>query len=240
MGRRQCKVLKYGMLSTLVAKHEMQRPRGIRTAGPMDCTEQSLIPFKECQMATGKFARLVRLAPLMLALLGGPGAAQTSSTGAVVQSTVMLQTPAGPLPVEVFRLDVAEPLSALVVAPSKCGKRAEVALTATSLAKQRFFVLVPSNGDLCGRFEQLRGVLGDVLALAPEAARLLHSLGSNAEVDASGGANTYMEVELSELDFQLLYAKPEANGMQLFFAGKLKVNGNQMLAMKLQSLFSTQ
>ena len=27
------------------------------------------------------------------------------------------------------------------------------------------------------------------------------------------------------------------NGMQLFFAGKLKVQGNQMLAMKLQKLF---
>ena len=29
-----------------------------------------------------------------------------------------------------------------------------------------------------------------------------------------------------------------ANGMQLFFAGKLKVVGNQMLAMKLSKLFA--
>ncbi len=39
-------------------------------------------------------------------------------------------------------------------------------------------------------------------------------------------------------DFQKLYENPQANGMQLFFAGKLKVAGNQMLAMKLQKLFS--
>jgi len=39
-------------------------------------------------------------------------------------------------------------------------------------------------------------------------------------------------------DFQKLIEKPQANGMQLFFAGKLKVTGNQMLAMKLQKLFS--
>ncbi len=31
---------------------------------------------------------------------------------------------------------------------------------------------------------------------------------------------------------------PQANGMQLFFAGKLKVSGNPTLAMKLQKLFS--
>lgn len=39
-------------------------------------------------------------------------------------------------------------------------------------------------------------------------------------------------------DFQKLLENPQANGMQLFFAGKLKVAGNQMLAMKLQKLFS--
>lgn len=39
-------------------------------------------------------------------------------------------------------------------------------------------------------------------------------------------------------DFQKLVENPQANGMQLFFAGKLKVLGNQMLAMKLQKLFS--
>ncbi len=39
-------------------------------------------------------------------------------------------------------------------------------------------------------------------------------------------------------DFQKLIENPQANGMQLFFAGKLKVTGNNMLAMKLQKLFS--
>jgi putative sterol carrier protein len=39
-------------------------------------------------------------------------------------------------------------------------------------------------------------------------------------------------------DFQKLIENPQANGMSLFFAGKLKVAGNQMLAMKLNKLFS--
>ena len=38
-------------------------------------------------------------------------------------------------------------------------------------------------------------------------------------------------------DFQKLIENPQQNGMQLFFAGKLKVAGNQMLAMKLNKLF---
>ena len=38
-------------------------------------------------------------------------------------------------------------------------------------------------------------------------------------------------------DFQQLISNPQA-GMQLFFAGKLKVAGNQMLAMKLNKLFA--
>jgi putative sterol carrier protein len=40
-------------------------------------------------------------------------------------------------------------------------------------------------------------------------------------------------------DFQKLLENPQANGMQLFFAGKLKVAGsNPMLAMKLNKLFT--
>jgi putative sterol carrier protein len=38
-------------------------------------------------------------------------------------------------------------------------------------------------------------------------------------------------------DFQKLQENPAA-GMQLFFSGKLKIAGNQMLGMKLQKLFS--
>src|SRR6266508_6509884 len=45
-------------------------------------------------------------------------------------------------------------------------------------------------------------------------------------------------IEISEQDFQLLYQNPQAEGMKLFFAGKLKVKGNQMLAVNLQKLFA--
>src|SRR5207249_10295244 len=44
-------------------------------------------------------------------------------------------------------------------------------------------------------------------------------------------------VSMASEDFQKLAENPQANGMQLFFAGKLKVAGNQMLAMKLSKLF---
>jgi putative sterol carrier protein len=45
-------------------------------------------------------------------------------------------------------------------------------------------------------------------------------------------------ISITDEDFQKLYENPQANGMSLFFAGKLKVSGNQMLAMKLNKLFS--
>ncbi|MDB4946025.1 MAG: Sterol-binding domain protein [Labilithrix sp.] len=45
-------------------------------------------------------------------------------------------------------------------------------------------------------------------------------------------------VTLAGEDFQKLIENPQANAMQLFFAGKLKVAGNQMLGMKLTKLFS--
>jgi putative sterol carrier protein len=44
-------------------------------------------------------------------------------------------------------------------------------------------------------------------------------------------------ISITDEDFQKLVENPQANGMQLFFSGKLKVTGNQMLAMKLQKLF---
>lgn len=45
-------------------------------------------------------------------------------------------------------------------------------------------------------------------------------------------------VTLPAEDFQKVYENPQAASMQLFFAGKLKVVGNQMLAMKLNKLFT--
>lgn len=50
-----------------------------------------------------------------------------------------------------------------------------------------------------------------------------------------GGADC--TITIATEDFQKLHENPQANGMQLFFAGKLKVTGNQMLAMKLSKLF---
>ena len=44
-------------------------------------------------------------------------------------------------------------------------------------------------------------------------------------------------IDVADTDFQTLVADPGA-GMKLFFAGKLKVKGNQMLAMNLQKLFA--
>ncbi len=50
-----------------------------------------------------------------------------------------------------------------------------------------------------------------------------------------GGAD--VTIDVSAEDFQKLHENPQTNGMQLFFQGKLKVQGNQMLAMKLSKLF---
>lgn len=51
-------------------------------------------------------------------------------------------------------------------------------------------------------------------------------------------ANAGATIEIAENDFQTLHANPGSEGMKLFFAGKLKVKGNQMLAMNLQKLFA--
>src|ERR1700759_4055074 len=59
--------------------------------------------------------------------------------------------------------------------------------------------------------------------------------GPKAEAGNPGTAEC--TITMANEDFQKLAENPQANGMQLFFAGKLKVAGNQMLAMKLQKLF---
>jgi putative sterol carrier protein len=53
-----------------------------------------------------------------------------------------------------------------------------------------------------------------------------------------GNAAADCTISITDEDFQKLHENPQANGMSLFFAGKLKVSGNQMLAMKLNKLFS--
>ena len=62
----------------------------------------------------------------------------------------------------------------------------------------------------------------------------LSSSGPKSEQGNPGTADCTMTI--SAEDFQKLHENPQANGMQLFFAGKLKVAGNQMLAMKLTKL----
>lgn len=59
--------------------------------------------------------------------------------------------------------------------------------------------------------------------------------GPKCESGDPGGAEC--TITMTSEDFQKLHENPQANGMQLFFAGKLKVAGNTMLAMKLQQLF---
>ena len=54
----------------------------------------------------------------------------------------------------------------------------------------------------------------------------------------AGNQNADCTITIATEDFQKLHENPQANGMQLFFAGKLKVSGNQMLAMKLQKIFT--
>lgn len=51
-----------------------------------------------------------------------------------------------------------------------------------------------------------------------------------------GGAECTITV--ASVDFQKLVENPQANSMQLFFAGKLRITGNNMLAMKISKLFS--
>lgn len=61
---------------------------------------------------------------------------------------------------------------------------------------------------------------------------------SNPPTITSGTAtDAGVTIDVANSDFQTLVADPGA-GMKLFFAGKLKVKGNQMLAMNLQKLFA--
>lgn len=44
-------------------------------------------------------------------------------------------------------------------------------------------------------------------------------------------------INIADKDFQTFLANPEKNAMMLFFSGKLKIVGNQMLGLKLKNIF---
>ncbi|WP_437680471.1 SCP2 sterol-binding domain-containing protein [Sorangium sp. So ce131] len=63
---------------------------------------------------------------------------------------------------------------------------------------------------------------------------------SGPKVEQGNPGNADVTITLAAEDFQKLHENPQANSMQLYFQGKLKVAGNQMLAMKLPKLFQLQ
>lgn len=58
------------------------------------------------------------------------------------------------------------------------------------------------------------------------------------KVERGNPGGSDITISIAEEDFQNLYQNPKANGLMLFFQGKLKVMGNQMLAMKMGQLFT--
>ena len=61
---------------------------------------------------------------------------------------------------------------------------------------------------------------------------------SGPKVEAANPGTADCTMTMTVEDFQKLHENPQANGVQLYFGGKLKVAGNPMLAMKLQKLFT--
>lgn len=93
------------------------------------------------------------------------------------------------------------------------------------------------------------------LAAHPDAAK---QIGSKFQINITGegGGEWFIDVSdsgpsakagnepadctltLAAEDFQKLVENPQANGMALFFSGKLKIAGNPMLAQKLGKIFN--
>jgi putative sterol carrier protein len=59
--------------------------------------------------------------------------------------------------------------------------------------------------------------------------------GPKAEKGSPGGADCTVKIDAE--NFARLLENPQANGVKLFFTGKLKVEGNPVLATKLLKLF---
>jgi hypothetical protein len=60
------------------------------------------------------------------------------------------------------------------------------------------------------------------------------------KIEAGNPGTADCSVAMTAADFQLLMEAPQANGMKLFFAGKLKISGNPLLATKLLKLLELQ
>ena len=59
-------------------------------------------------------------------------------------------------------------------------------------------------------------------------------------IEAGNPGTAECAVTMTAVDFQQLMEAPQANGMKLFFSGKLKITGNPLLATKLLKLLELQ
>lgn len=92
-------------------------------------------------------------------------------------------------------------------------------------------------GALSRRGDEARKVGGKYQLNIAGAGNWTIDLVSNPPTVTEGtGADAQVTIDVADADFQTMVADKSA-GMKLFFAGKLKVKGNQMLAMNLTKLF---
>ncbi|MBI5514636.1 MAG: SCP2 sterol-binding domain-containing protein [Deltaproteobacteria bacterium] len=100
--------------------------------------------------------------------------------------------------------------------------------------RQLFNVEVPAA--LSAKPDEARAIGGKYQLNITGAGNWTIDLVSNPPTATEGEvADAGVTITVAEADFQTLLSDPGA-GMKLFFAGKLKVKGNQMLAMNLQKL----
>jgi len=93
-------------------------------------------------------------------------------------------------------------------------------------------------GALSRRGDEARKIGGKYQLNIAGAGNWTIDLVSNPPTAVEGTAtDAQVTIDVADSDFQTMVADPSA-GMKLFFAGKLKVKGNQMLAMNLTKLFN--
>jgi putative sterol carrier protein len=93
-------------------------------------------------------------------------------------------------------------------------------------------------GALTRRGDEARKIGGKYQLNIAGAGNWTIDLVSNPPTTVEGTAtDAAVTIDVADADFQTMVVDPSA-GMKLFFAGKLKVKGNQMLAMNLTKLFN--